>query len=78
MTETVPKYSMVIIHPELRKKWELHGYFYRKSFISLDTTADLNYSYALTLKGKTDDRLVGFDKTDLELEMFDLYRKQDK
>ena len=69
----VPKNSTIAITNQLYNNWSLHGYFRRYGCISLDRNLSLNHNYRL-IYGKLSS-LDGYQKLDLELDSFSLFKK---
>ena len=70
----VPKNSTIAIDSELFRTWVLHLYFQRYYGISLDATAE-NKNQVYFLMRKNGSELSNYEKTNLELSEFILYKK---
>jgi len=73
----VPKKSTISVQENLWSDWSLHGYFQRHSFISLDPNMQSAHKYFLINKGTENELLKDYKKVAVDLELFDLYEKQE-
>jgi 4-amino-4-deoxy-L-arabinose transferase-like glycosyltransferase len=69
----VPKHSIIRIPEKIRPQWDIHGYFYRYAWISLDYNNQYYCRYKLLPKGETDIVNLNDKKIDMGLVLYDLY-----
>ena len=66
---------IITIPHEMSDYWNLHGYFQRYAKVSLDYDGHFDSRYLLVPKGYKGDLSEHFTKYQIELEMYDLYEK---
>ncbi len=76
ITKIVPRNSIISIQKSLWTDWSLHGYFYRSSNISIDEDKPFTHQFALVSKGNYNKDLSSYRKVPIELNLYDLYKKE--
>lgn len=75
VVEQVPKQTTIAVKPSLWKNWDLHAYCHRYGFISLKSASPFEESYALVKKGQAENELESYEKVQLSLNQYTLYKK---
>ncbi len=73
--EKIPPYSIISLDPNLVDRWDLHGYYQRYAFISLDAQEPFRHQFALV--NKKYEMPENYKQDTLTLKQYNLYIKKD-